>query len=68
MERTKTAEKVALTVSETAVALGVSRPTVYKLLRRADFPGFRVGSRQLVSREGLARWVSEQAERGEACG
>lgn len=64
MERTKTTEKVALTVSETAAALGVSRPTVYKLLRRADFPGFRVGSRQLVSREGLARWVSEQTEKG----
>ena len=66
MERTKMTEKVALTVSETAAALGVSRPTVYKLLRRADFPGFRVGSRQLVSREGLARWVAEQAERGES--
>jgi excisionase family DNA binding protein len=66
MEWTKMTEKVALTVSETAAALGVSRPTVYKLLRRADFPGFRVGSRQLVSREGLARWVAEQAERGES--
>ena len=57
-------EKMALSVSEAAELLGVSRPTVYKLLRRADFPGFRVGSRQLVSREGLARWVAEQAEEG----
>ncbi len=64
MENARTAEKVALTVTEAAAALGVSRPTVYKLLRRADFPGFRVGSRQLVSREGLARWVAEQAEKG----
>lgn len=64
MERTKTTEKVALTVTETAAALGVSRPTVYKLLRRADFPGFRVGSRQLVSRAGLTRWVAAQAEEG----
>ena len=66
MERTKTTEKVALTVSETAAALGVSRPTVYKLLRRADFPGFRVGSRQLVSRVGLERWVAAQAGREES--
>lgn len=66
MEKARKTERVALTVTETAAALGVSRPTVYKLLRRADFPGFRVGSRQLVSREGLARWVAEQAERGES--
>lgn len=64
MENAGKTEKVALTVTETAAALGVSRPTVYKLLRRADFPGFRVGSRQLVSREGLARWVAAQAEEG----
>ena len=61
METARKTERVALTVTETAAALGVSRPTVYKLLRRADFPGFRVGSRQLVSREGLARWVAEQS-------
>ena len=66
METARKTERVALTVTETAAALGVSRPTVYKLLRRADFPGFRVGSRQLVSREGLTRWVAEQAERGES--
>lgn len=66
METAQKTERVALTVTEAAAALGVSRPTVYKLLRRADFPGFRVGSRQLVSREGLARWVAEQAGRGES--
>lgn len=66
METARKTERVALTVTETAAALGISRPTVYKLLRRADFPGFRVGSRQLVSREGLARWVAEQSGREES--
>ena len=54
------------TTRKAAELLGVSRPTVYKLLRRADFPGFRVGSRQLVSRAGLSKWVAEQAGRGES--
>ena len=70
MERTKTTEKMALTVTETAAALGVSRPTVYQLMRQDGFPAFRVGTRWLISREGLARWVAAQAAQGEAgpCG
>lgn len=55
-------EKMALSVTETARALGVSRPTVYRLLQRADFPSFRVGSRQLVSRQGLEDWVSREVQ------
>ena len=45
--------------------LGVSRPTVYQLMKRADFPAFKVGSRTLVSAEGLRTWVQAQVERGE---
>lgn len=63
MENSRTAEKMALSVSETAEILGISRPTVYQLMRRTDFPAFRVGARWLVSRDGLARWVADQAGR-----
>lgn len=59
-------EKLALSVTETAAALGVSRPVVYRLLRREDFPVFRIGGRQLVSKKGLAEWVERQAQSGEA--
>lgn len=59
-------EKMAVSVTEAAALLGVSRPTVYQLMRRADFPAFRVGARCLISREGLARWVDEQAGGGES--
>ena len=48
-------------MTETAAALGVSRPTVYTLLHRQDFPAFRVGGRTLVSAEGLREWVAAQA-------
>lgn len=57
-------EKLAYSPTETALVLGVSRPTVYTLMKRADFPAFKVGSRTLVSAEGLREWVRKQAEGG----
>ena len=58
-------QKIALSIDETADALGVSRPTVYNLLHKQGFPVFRVGGRTLVSAEGLQRWVALQAGGGE---
>ncbi len=55
-------DKLAYSANEVAQALGVSRPTVYTLMQRADFPAFKVGSRTLVSVEGLRAWVAAQAE------
>ena len=58
------AERLTLSIAETAAVLGLSRPSVYKLIHRGDFPAFSVGSRTLVSRELLADWVRQQAENG----
>lgn len=55
-------EKIALSVVEAAELLGVSPPTVYKLMRRADFPAFKIGTRTLISRSKLEKWVEKQAE------
>lgn len=66
MEQNKT--KIALSVTETAELLGVSRPTVYKLIKRGDFPAFNIGSRTVISRTGLEAWVMEQAGRGQYAG
>ena len=54
-------QRMALSVAEAAEALGISRPSLYALLDRPGFPSFRVGRRVLISREGLASWVAEQA-------
>ena len=54
--------KLALSVTETAEILGLSRPTVYDLIQREDFPSFRVGRRTTISRSGLERWVQEQSK------
>ena len=43
MNTIATTDKLTLSISETAAALGVSRPTVYNLIRREGFPAFRIG-------------------------
>ena len=54
-------ERMTLTISETARELNLSRPTVYRLIEREDFPALRVGKRVLVSRSGLRDWIARQA-------
>lgn len=53
-------KKIAVSVSEAAQLLGLSRPTVYKLIHRGDFPVMRIGSRTLVHREKLEEWAAAQ--------
>ena len=55
-------EKIAVSVTEAAQLLGLSRPTVYKLIHRGDFPVLRVGSRTLIHRGKLEEWAEKQAE------
>ncbi len=55
------AEKLTLSVTEAAQALGVSRGAMYELIHREDFPTLKVGARRLISRELLADWVRVQA-------
>ena len=60
------ADKLAYSTTETAQVLGVSRPTVYALMRQEGFPSFKLGSRTLVSAEGLREWVRRQVAGGAA--
>lgn len=63
----QTTQKAALSVTEAAEMLGVTRQTVYaQLLHREDFPMFKVGTRTLISAAGLERWIEAQTERGGA--
>lgn len=55
-------EPLAVSAGEAARLLGVSRPTVYQLMGREDFPSFKVGTRTLISVEGLREWIRKQAE------
>ncbi len=58
-------EKITLNVGEAAELLGVSRPTIYRLMRRSDFPVLHIGRRTLVHGERLKAWAERQAEGGE---
>ncbi len=57
-------EVTQLTMSkeEAAKAIGVSRPTVDRLIRTdKTFPAIRIGRRVLISVAGLAKWIEKQA-------
>lgn len=53
-------EPLAISASEAARLLGVSRPTIYQHIGRQDFPSFRLGNRTLVSVEGLREWIRKR--------
>ena len=53
-------EPLAVSAPEAARLLGVSKPTVYQLMNREDFPAFKVGARTLISVEGLREWIRKQ--------
>lgn len=54
--------ELTISVPEAAKMLGVSKPTMYVLARRADFPSFSVGNRIVVHKQLFEAWVKAQAE------
>jgi excisionase family DNA binding protein len=48
-----------LTLEEVADFLRVHPPTVYRLLRKAQIPAFKVGSDWRFHQESVERWVKE---------
>lgn len=55
--------KLAVTVTEMADMLSISRPFAYQILNREDFKGsFRIGNKRLVSVDALREWISNQTQ------
>lgn len=54
----KLAQKLTLTVTETAEALSISKATMYQLIHRNDFPSLSIGRRVLIPREKLIEWIN----------
>lgn len=48
----------AVTVSELKHATGLSRPTIYKLIRQGQFPGYKIGSRYVIPRPWFERYLA----------
>lgn len=57
-------DKLAVSVREAAVLLGLSTKTVYQLTHQEGFPSFKLGERTLVSVDGLREWVRQQSKGG----
>ena len=51
--------KAVLTIGEVAEMLRLHPTTVYRLLKRGDIPGFKIGGNWRISVTALDRWMSE---------
>ena len=54
--------ELTYTLEGAAQALGISRPSMYKLLHREDFPAYKVGAHWKISKAALADWSDRQAK------
>lgn len=59
-------ERLTLSITETAAALGVSRPMVYRLIQSGGFPVLNIGSRRLVPKKALEDWIEARMGKGGA--
>ena len=54
-------EKLTLTVSEMAAMLSIGRTLAYELIHREDFPVVWLGSRAVIPKEGLQKWLEKNS-------
>ena len=55
-------ERALITPIEAAEMLGISRATLFRLMRRGDFPVIRVESCPRIPVRALHRWIDSQSE------
>lgn len=52
-------ERLTYSVAEAAQAVGISRRTIYELLRSRQLASIKIGSRRLIRSEELVRFLAE---------
>lgn len=50
-----------LSVPDVAAVLGISRAGAYELVKSRDFPSLHIGTRILVPRDKLVKWIDEKS-------
>lgn len=55
-------EKRGYTVKELQEILGISRPTVYELLKRNEFRWIQVGTKYRISKKSFDEWLDKMME------
>lgn len=56
-------EKRCYTVKELQEILGISRPTVYELLKRNEFRWIQVGTKYRISKKSFDEWLDKMMEK-----
>lgn len=64
----KSAEELpmVLNVHEVSDFIGLGLSQVYELIKRIDFPAFRVGNRIFIPRDKFLAWIDAQTEEKES--
>lgn len=57
-------EPLAVTMTQAAQLLGVSRPTLYRLAKLPGFPVIHLGGCSRVLADDLRAWARQQAQEG----
>ena len=52
-----------LSVPDVAAVLGISRAGAYELVKEKGFPTLTIGSRILIPRDKLVKWIDEKSSR-----
>lgn len=55
-------EKRCYTVKELQVILGISRPTVYELLKKNEFRWIQIGTKYRISKKSFDGWLDHNME------
>lgn len=58
-------EPIGISAEQAAALLGVSKPKVYELMSREDFPACKLGGRTIISYAGLKEWLSREVTKNE---
>ena len=56
-------ENRCYTVKELQVILGISRPTVYELLKRNEFKWLQIGTKYRIPKIGFDEWLNNKSEK-----
>lgn len=55
-------EKRCYTVKELQGILGISRPTVYELLKKNEFRWIQIGTKYRISKKSFDEWLDQKME------
>lgn len=58
----QTNDRIAISVTEASQILGVSKPTMYKLIHTEGFPVLHIGRRTLIHRGKMEEWCANRVE------